>query len=47
MPTIEKTRELGWMLYDMDYSGTEPMPQFFHAEMIDGTIDLRNVEVRA
>ena len=31
-PTTE-TRDLGWMLYDLDYSGKEPMPQFFHATM--------------
>ncbi len=45
--SIDETRDLGWMLYDLDYSGAEPMPQFFHAEMTDGTIDLRNVEVRS
>ncbi len=44
---IAETRDLGWMLYDMDYSGKEPMPQFFHAYMEKGRIDLRNVEVRA
>ncbi len=47
LPTIEKTRDLGWMLYDLDYSGKEPMPQFFHAEITDGKINLRNVEVRS
>jgi CRISPR-associated protein Cas5d len=44
---IAETRDLGWMLYDMVYSGKEPMPQFFHAYMEKGRIDLRNVEVRA
>jgi CRISPR-associated protein Cas5d len=47
LKTIEDTRDLGWMLYDLDYSGKEPMPMFFHAEMTDGKIDLRNVEVRS
>jgi len=47
LPTIGIDRDLGWMLYDMDYSGKEVMPQFFHAEMKDGRIDLRNVEVRS
>ena len=47
LPSIRETRDLGWMLYDMDYSGKEPMPQFFHAEMKEGSIDLRNVEVRS
>jgi len=45
LPTIGETRDLGWMLYDLDYSGREPMPQFFHVEMDNGVIDLRNVEV--
>ena len=44
---IEESRDLGWMLYDMDYSGKEPMPQFFHARMENGSLDLRNVEVRS
>ena len=44
---IAETRDLGWMLYDLDYSGREPMPQFFHARMENGCIDLRNVEVRS
>lgn len=47
LPSLEKTKDLGWMLYEMDYSGKETMPQFFHAEMIDGIIDLRNTEVRS
>jgi len=44
---IEETRDLGWMLYDLDYSGKEPMPQFFQAQMKNGSLDLRNVEVRS
>ena len=47
LPTLGISKDLGWMLYDMDYSGKEPMPQFFHAEMVDGIIDLRNAEVRS
>jgi CRISPR-associated protein Cas5d len=47
LPTIETTKDLGWMLYDMDYSGEEPMPQFFHAQMENGSINLRNAEVRS
>jgi CRISPR-associated protein Cas5d len=47
IPTLELTRDLGWMLYDMDYSGKEPMPQFFHAQMENGSIYLQNVEVRS
>jgi len=44
---IKADRDLGWMLYDMDFSGKEPMPQYFHGEMVNGQIDLRNVEVHS
>lgn len=46
-PAIDMDRDLGWMLYDLDYSGKEPMPQFFHAKMEKGKINLSNVEVRS
>lgn len=45
---IPETRDLGWMLYDMDFSEpANPKPQFFHAHIKDGIIDLQNVEVRS
>ncbi len=44
---IPDTKELGWMLYDMDFSAPEPMPQFFHAQLVNGSINLRDVEVRS
>lgn len=44
--TIDESRSLGWMLYDLDYSGKEPMPMFFNAKMEKGKINLRNIEVR-
>lgn len=44
---IGVSRDLGWMLYDMNYCGKEPMPQFFHAELNNGSIDLKDVEVRS
>jgi CRISPR-associated protein Cas5d len=47
LPTIGTDRDLGWMLYDINYSGEELMPQFFHAHMTGGKIDLRNTEVRS
>lgn len=47
LPAIDETRNLGWMLFDMDYSGKEPMPQFFYAKMENGSINLRTVEVRS
>ena len=38
---IEENRELGWMLYDMDYQqADEPMPLFFNAVMNNGVIDV-------
>lgn len=41
------TRDLGWMLYDLDFSDPSDIkPQFFNARMVDGVIDLRNVELR-
>ncbi len=45
--TIGIDHDLGWMLYDMDYSKEETMPQFFHAQMENGSINLRDVEVRS
>jgi len=45
---ISETRDLGWMLYDMDFSDpADPKPQFFQAKMENGVLDLRNVEVRS
>lgn len=46
---IQKTDELGWMLYDMDFTDPEnPRPLFFRARIEDGVVDTdRNrVEVR-
>ena len=43
---IDETRDLGYMLYDMDYSDPEHIqPMFFHAKMEYGCIDLRGCEV--
>lgn len=40
-------RELGWMLYDLDFSDSEDIkPQFFKASLRDGVLDLSNLEVR-
>ncbi|MDX9800251.1 MAG: type I-C CRISPR-associated protein Cas5c [Spirochaetia bacterium] len=46
---IEKTDELGWMLYDMDFTNPEdPVPQFFRARIEKGIVitDRNIVEVR-
>lgn len=42
----EPEKDLGFMLYDMDYTDPDNMqPMFFRAVMRHGTIDLRNCEV--
>jgi CRISPR-associated protein Cas5d len=34
-------RDLGWMLYDLDYSDpNDPMPRFFHARLQDGALQV-------
>lgn len=39
------SRELGWMLYDLDFSNPQDItPEFFKAVMVDGVIDLTKVE---
>ena len=38
-------KDLGLMLYDMDYTADTPQPMFFRARMNRGTLDLRNCEV--
>ncbi len=46
IPSIEEDRDLGFMLYDMDYSNIEDIePMFFRAKMEHGVIDLRDCEV--
>lgn len=38
---IEETRELGWMLYDMDFTDTQnPMPRFFQARIENGVVNV-------
>lgn len=40
-------QNLGWMLYDLDFSNPKDIrPQFFNATIQDGVIDLRHVELR-
>lgn len=46
---IPETRDLGWMLYDMDFSdSSEPKPLFFNARLVGGVLntDRSEVEVR-
>lgn len=35
-PRIDESCDLGFMLYDMDHSGGEPMPMWFRAELRSG-----------
>ena len=44
--TVQETRDLGYMLYDMDYSNPISItPMFFRAKMVNGVIDVSNCEV--
>lgn len=44
---IAETRDLGWMLYDMDFADLADLrPQFFRANLKDGVVDLQGAEVR-
>jgi len=40
-PSIGKTRDLGWMLYDLDYSNpADPKPRFFLARLENGVVNI-------
>jgi len=40
------TRDLGWMLYDLDFTDPKDIiPKFFKAEMRDGVIDLTQIKL--
>ena len=46
IPTISETRDLGYMLYDLDFSDPNDIqPMFFRAKLENGVIDLTNCEV--
>lgn len=46
IPAIPETRDLGLMLYDMDYTDPQNIrPMFFRANLVNGVIDLRNCGV--
>lgn len=46
IPTIPESRDLGWMLYDMDYAVPEHIvPMFFRALMVNGVVDVADCEV--
>lgn len=46
IPAIDETRDLGYMLYDMDYTDPQDIvPTFFRAQMVKGVIDLTDCGV--
>ncbi len=46
IPTIDESRDLGFMLWDMDYSDrTNIRPQFFRAKLEKGVLHLEDCEV--
>jgi CRISPR-associated protein Cas5d len=43
---LQGRRDLGWMLYDMDYADPDDIrPQFFQASLQDGVMDLSQIEL--
>ncbi len=45
-PALDESRDLGWMLYDMDFKNpSEPQPRFFRAQLEKGLIDLSQAQV--
>lgn len=47
MALQEWSADLGWMLYDMDFSApASPQPRFFRAKVEQGVVDLTAAEVR-
>ena len=46
IPTVDETRSLGLMLYDMDYSDQSNIqPTFFLAELVNGVLEVAGKEV--
>ena len=46
-PPITETRDLGWMLHDLDFTNAaDPQPRFFRAQLSKGVVNLENAEVR-
>ncbi len=40
LPAADKDRDLGWMLYDIDFSKTDKPPMFFRARLENGILDV-------
>lgn len=46
IPAIQETRDLGFMLYDMDYTDPQNItPMFFHAKLENGVLNTADCEV--
>jgi CRISPR-associated protein Cas5d len=44
---LKDNRDLGWMLYDLDFSDSQDIqPQFFKATLNNGVLDLTQVQVK-
>lgn len=43
LPQDQRERDLGWMLYDIDFNadGTAKQSRFFRAQLVDGVLDVR------
>jgi len=45
-PPVDETRDLGWMLHDMDFTDpADPQPRFFRARMTGGVVECDEREV--
>jgi CRISPR-associated protein Cas5d len=39
--SIDETRDLGWMLHDLDFTNpSDPQPRFFNAKMVAGMVEV-------
>ncbi len=46
IPAIAESRDLGWMLWDMDYRDPGNItPKFFRAQMVNGVVTVKDCEV--
>ncbi|MBL8150395.1 MAG: type I-C CRISPR-associated protein Cas5 [Blastocatellia bacterium] len=42
---VQETKELGWMLYDLDYSdNASPKPLFFRASIVNGSMKVPSID---
>jgi CRISPR-associated protein Cas5d len=40
LPADQRNRDLGWMLYDIDFTSDEKRPMFFRARLQDGVLEV-------